>query len=148
MFLCPPIFQAPFKAGIWRRGFLEVLERRVLKDMPKLAAKGTATVLFQIKNKRTVIGFSPYNYCTRSCWEALYSSDRLKSHLDDTVSLVSGVYMLDPHDVTHVPEKGFYRDRLNEIVWIISKLTLKGRIADTEFLVSSFHPQAHHHQLY
>ncbi|KAA8496016.1 Protein O-glucosyltransferase 1 [Porphyridium purpureum] len=45
------------------------------------------------------------------------------------------VYMFDPYEVPK-SSKDFYRARVNEMVWILSKLAKERRIRDTEFLVA------------
>lgn len=45
------------------------------------------------------------------------------------------VYMMDPYEVPR-NSKPFYRTRINEVIWILSKLAETGRIRDTEFLVA------------
>jgi Glycosyl transferase family 90 len=45
------------------------------------------------------------------------------------------VYMMDPYEVPK-NSKPFYRTRINEIIWILSKLASAGRIKNTEFMVS------------
>lgn len=47
----------------------------------------------------------------------------------------SKVYILDPYDVPK-NTKPFYRSRINEMIWLLSRLAGEGRIKDTEFLVS------------
>ena len=44
--------QEPFKAGIWRKAFLEVIQRRKFNEIPRNSTKGLATVLMQVKDKR------------------------------------------------------------------------------------------------
>jgi Glycosyl transferase family 90 len=45
------------------------------------------------------------------------------------------VYMMDPYEVPK-NSKPFYRTRINEIIWLLSKLATAGRIKNTEFMVS------------
>lgn len=45
------------------------------------------------------------------------------------------VYMMDPYEVPR-NSKPFYRTRINEVIWILSKLAETGRIKDTEFLMA------------
>eukprot|EP00186_Timspurckia_oligopyrenoides_P004597 CAMPEP_0182446552 /NCGR_PEP_ID=MMETSP1172-20130603/4279_1 /TAXON_ID=708627 /ORGANISM="Timspurckia oligopyrenoides, Strain CCMP3278" /LENGTH=593 /DNA_ID=CAMNT_0024642503 /DNA_START=97 /DNA_END=1881 /DNA_ORIENTATION=- len=45
------------------------------------------------------------------------------------------VYMFDPYNVPQT-SKDFYRARINEMIWLLSKLVSENRIYDTEFLVS------------
>jgi len=45
------------------------------------------------------------------------------------------VYLLDPYEVPK-NSKPFYRSRINEIIWLLSRLALHGRVPDTEFLVA------------
>jgi Glycosyl transferase family 90 len=45
------------------------------------------------------------------------------------------LYMMDPYEVPK-NSKAFYRTRINEIIWILSKLASAGRIKNTEFMVS------------
>lgn len=45
------------------------------------------------------------------------------------------VYMMDPYEVPK-NSKPFYRTRINEIIWLLSKLAQAGRVKNTEFMVS------------
>lgn len=45
------------------------------------------------------------------------------------------VYLMDPYEVPR-NSKPFYRTRINEVIWLLSKLAGEGRIKNTEFLVS------------
>lgn len=45
------------------------------------------------------------------------------------------VYLLDPYDVPK-NAKPFYRSRINEMIWLLSRLSRAGRIQNTEFMVS------------
>lgn len=45
------------------------------------------------------------------------------------------VYMMDPYEVPR-NSKPFYRTRINEVIWILSRLAEQGRIRDTEFLMA------------
>lgn len=45
------------------------------------------------------------------------------------------VYLMDPYEVPR-NSKPFYRTRINEVIWILSKLATEGRIKNTEFLMS------------
>jgi len=45
------------------------------------------------------------------------------------------VYMFDPYKVAHT-SKDFYRARINEMIWLLSEMSVARRIHDTEFLVS------------
>lgn len=45
------------------------------------------------------------------------------------------VYLMDPYEVPR-NSKPFYRTRINEVIWILSKLASEGRINNTEFLMS------------
>lgn len=45
------------------------------------------------------------------------------------------VYMMDPYEVPR-NSKPFYRTRINEVIWLLSKLAGEGRIKNTEFLMS------------
>lgn len=45
------------------------------------------------------------------------------------------VYMMDPYEVPR-NSKPFYRTRINEVIWILSKLAEHGRIRNTEFLMA------------
>lgn len=45
------------------------------------------------------------------------------------------VYMMDPYEVPK-NSKPFYRTRINEIIWLLSKLAIEGRLKNTEFMVS------------
>lgn len=45
------------------------------------------------------------------------------------------VYMMDPYEVPR-NSKPFYRTRINEVIWILSKLAEEGRIKNTEFLMA------------
>jgi Glycosyl transferase family 90 len=47
----------------------------------------------------------------------------------------SRVYIMDPYEVPK-NSKPFYRSRINEIIWLLSRLAKSGRIKNTEFLVS------------
>lgn len=47
----------------------------------------------------------------------------------------SKVYMMDPYEVPK-NSKPFYRTRINELIWLLSKLASAGRIKNTEFMVS------------
>lgn len=45
------------------------------------------------------------------------------------------VYLMDPYEVPR-NSKPFYRTRINEVIWLLSKLAGEGRIKNTEFLMS------------
>lgn len=45
------------------------------------------------------------------------------------------VYLMDPYEVPK-NSKPFYRTRINEVIWLLSKLASEGRIKNTEFLMS------------
>lgn len=45
------------------------------------------------------------------------------------------VYMMDPYEVPK-NSKPFYRTRINEIIWLLSKLAIEERVKNTEFMVS------------
>lgn len=45
------------------------------------------------------------------------------------------VYMMDPYEVPR-NSKPFYRTRINEVIWLLSRLASEGRIKNTEFLMS------------
>ncbi len=45
------------------------------------------------------------------------------------------VYMMDPYEVPR-NSKPFYRTRINEVIWILSRLAEAGRIKNTEFLMA------------
>lgn len=45
------------------------------------------------------------------------------------------VYLMDPYEVPR-NSKPFYRTRINEVIWLLSKLASEGRIKNTEFLMS------------
>ncbi|KAK1867964.1 hypothetical protein I4F81_010461 [Pyropia yezoensis] len=45
------------------------------------------------------------------------------------------VYLLDPYEVPK-NAKPFYRARINEIIWLLSRLATAGRIRNTEFLIA------------
>lgn len=45
------------------------------------------------------------------------------------------VYLMDPYEVPK-NSKPFYRTRINEVIWLLSKLAGEGRIKNTEFLMS------------
>lgn len=45
------------------------------------------------------------------------------------------VYLMDPYEVPK-NSKPFYRKRINEIIWLLSKMATAGRIKNTEFMVS------------
>lgn len=45
------------------------------------------------------------------------------------------VYMMDPYEVPR-NSKPFYRTRINQVIWLLSKLATEGRLADTEFLMA------------
>lgn len=45
------------------------------------------------------------------------------------------VYMLDPYEVPR-NSKPFYRTRINQVIWLLSKLAGEGRIKNTEFLMA------------
>lgn len=45
------------------------------------------------------------------------------------------VYMMDPYEVPR-NAKPFYRTRINEIIWMLSRLAESGRIKNTEFLLA------------
>lgn len=45
------------------------------------------------------------------------------------------VYMMDPYEVPK-NSKPFYRTRINEIIWLLSKLAKERRLKNTEFMVS------------
>lgn len=45
------------------------------------------------------------------------------------------VYMMDPYEVPK-NSKPFYRTRINEIIWLLSRLAEAGRVKNTEFMVS------------
>ena len=90
-------YLAPFKNGIYRQLFFEILRRRTYSLTPPGGNKGIQSILFQIIDKK--------------------------------------VYILDPYDVPK-NSKPFYRTRINEVIWLLSKLAEEGRIQDTEFLIS------------
>lgn len=45
------------------------------------------------------------------------------------------VYLMDPYEVPR-NSKPFYRTRINEVIWLLSKLATEGRLRNTEFLMS------------
>lgn len=45
------------------------------------------------------------------------------------------VYMMDPYEVPR-NSKPFYRTRINQVIWLLSKLAREGRIKNTEFLMA------------
>ncbi|KAI0561207.1 Glycosyltransferase family GT90 [Gracilaria domingensis] len=45
------------------------------------------------------------------------------------------VYMMDPYEVPR-NSKPFYRTRINEVIWLLSRLAEEGRIKNTEFLMA------------
>jgi hypothetical protein len=47
----------------------------------------------------------------------------------------SRVFIMDPYEVPK-NTKPFYRSRINEIIWLLSRMAKSGRIKNTEFLVS------------
>ncbi|CAN8069858.1 unnamed protein product [Agarophyton chilense] len=47
----------------------------------------------------------------------------------------SRVYMMDPYEVPR-NSKPFYRTRINEVIWLLSRLAEEGRIKNTEFLMA------------
>lgn len=47
----------------------------------------------------------------------------------------SKVYMMDPYEVPR-NSKPFYRTRINQVIWLLSKLVEDGRIKNTEFLMA------------
>lgn len=52
------------------------------------------------------------------------------------IQIVNGrVFLLDPYEVPK-NSKPFYRSRINEIIWLLSRLAKAGRIPNTEFLIA------------
>lgn len=45
------------------------------------------------------------------------------------------VYMMDPYEVPR-NSKPFYRTRINQVIWLLSKLCHEGRIKNTEFIMA------------
>lgn len=45
------------------------------------------------------------------------------------------VFMMDPYEVPR-NSKPFYRTRINQVIWLLSKLAREGRIKNTEFLMA------------
>ncbi|GAB0498608.1 hypothetical protein MMPV_009954, partial [Pyropia vietnamensis] len=52
------------------------------------------------------------------------------------IQIVNGrVFLLDPYEVPK-NSKPFYRSRINEIIWLLSRMAKAGRIPNTEFLMA------------
>lgn len=90
-------YVAPFKNGIYRQMFFDILRRRTYSLTPPGANKGVQTMLFQIIDGK--------------------------------------VFMMDPYEVPR-NSKPFYRTRINEVIWLLSKLAGEGRLRNTEFLLA------------
>lgn len=90
-------YLAPFKNGIYRQLYFDILRRRTYSLTPPGANKGVQSMLFQIIDGK--------------------------------------VYLMDPYEVPR-NSKPFYRTRINEVIWLLSKLAGEGRIKNTEFLIS------------
>lgn len=90
-------YVAPFKNGIYRQLYFDILRRRTYALTPPGANKGVQSMLLQIIDKK--------------------------------------VYLMDPYEVPR-NSKPFYRTRINEVIWLLSKLAGEGRIKNTEFLIS------------